>query len=128
VDVAEVLPRTSSTTAPILSTAYQVATNSRLSRKASRTLSSEVHKDVCTTMVYTHVLNRGGHGVRSQFDGWQGCLYSLGIHETRSRLSGPPALLAGVCGFPSNCCLVDTQTAGRYARGVMQTGYWLLCD
>jgi len=68
------------------------------------------------------VLNRGGHGVRSPLDGWWGCLYCLGIHETRSRLSGPPALLAGVCGFPSNCCFVDTQTAGRYARGVMQTG------
>ena len=23
------------------------------------------HKDVRTTMIYTHVLNRGGHGVRS---------------------------------------------------------------
>lgn len=27
------------------------------------------HKDVRTTMVYTHVLNRGGHGVRSPIDG-----------------------------------------------------------
>lgn len=27
------------------------------------------HKDVRTTMVYTHVLNRGGHGVRSPLDG-----------------------------------------------------------
>jgi integron integrase len=27
------------------------------------------HKDVSTTMVYTHVLNRGGHGVRSPLDG-----------------------------------------------------------
>ena len=26
------------------------------------------HKDVQTTMVYTHVLNRGGRGVRSPFD------------------------------------------------------------
>jgi site-specific recombinase XerD len=23
------------------------------------------HNDVCTTMIYTHVLNRGGRGVRS---------------------------------------------------------------
>ena len=26
------------------------------------------HKDVNTTMIYTHVLNRGGHGVRSPVD------------------------------------------------------------
>ena len=26
------------------------------------------HKNVSTTMIYTHVLNRGGHGVRSPFD------------------------------------------------------------
>jgi len=26
------------------------------------------HKDVSTTMIYTHVLNRGGRGVRSPFD------------------------------------------------------------
>jgi site-specific recombinase XerD len=26
------------------------------------------HKDVRTTMIYTHVLNRGGHGVRSPAD------------------------------------------------------------
>jgi integrase len=27
------------------------------------------HRDVSTTMIYTHVLNRGGHGVRSPLDG-----------------------------------------------------------
>jgi site-specific recombinase XerD len=26
------------------------------------------HNDVKTTMIYTHVLNRGGHGVRSPAD------------------------------------------------------------
>jgi len=26
------------------------------------------HKDVSTTMIYTHVLNKGGKGVRSPFD------------------------------------------------------------
>ncbi len=26
------------------------------------------HKDVNTTMIYTHVLNRGGKGVRSRID------------------------------------------------------------
>ena len=29
------------------------------------------HKDVSTTMIYTHVLNRGGHGVASPFDRMQ---------------------------------------------------------
>jgi integron integrase len=28
------------------------------------------HRDVATTMIYTHVLNRGGLGVRSPADGW----------------------------------------------------------
>jgi len=27
------------------------------------------HQDVSTTMIYTHVLNRGGRGVRSPVDG-----------------------------------------------------------
>jgi integrase len=27
------------------------------------------HKDVSTTMIYTHVLSKGGHGVRSPLDG-----------------------------------------------------------
>jgi site-specific recombinase XerD len=27
------------------------------------------HKDVATTMIYTHVLNRGGRGVASPLDG-----------------------------------------------------------
>jgi site-specific recombinase XerD len=27
------------------------------------------HTDVSTTMIYTHVLNRGGRGVRSPIDG-----------------------------------------------------------
>ena len=26
------------------------------------------HEDVSTTMIYTHVLNKGGHGVRSPID------------------------------------------------------------
>ena len=30
------------------------------------------HRDVSTTMIYTHVLNRGGRGVRSPFDGLGG--------------------------------------------------------
>ncbi len=28
------------------------------------------HKDVRTTMIYTHVLSKGGHGVHSPLDGW----------------------------------------------------------
>jgi len=27
------------------------------------------HRDLTTTMIYTHVLNKGGHGVRSPMDG-----------------------------------------------------------
>ncbi len=27
------------------------------------------YKDVNTTMIYTHVLNKGGHGMRSPMDG-----------------------------------------------------------
>lgn len=30
------------------------------------------HKDLKTTLIYTHVLNRGGKGVRSPMDGLQG--------------------------------------------------------
>ena len=37
------------------------------------------HKDVRTTMIYTRVLNRGGHGVRRPLDGLQGDIYSLSI-------------------------------------------------
>ncbi|GAB1722714.1 MAG: hypothetical protein NTNFB01_16100 [Nitrospira sp.] len=28
------------------------------------------HRDIKTTMIYTHVLNRGPGGVRSPLDGW----------------------------------------------------------
>jgi integron integrase len=28
------------------------------------------HRDISTTMIYTHVLNKGGRGVRSPLDGW----------------------------------------------------------
>jgi len=28
------------------------------------------HKDVSTTMIYTHVLNKGGKGVKSPMDGF----------------------------------------------------------
>lgn len=35
------------------------------------------HKNVSTTMVYAHVPNKGGHGVRSRVYGLQGGLYSL---------------------------------------------------
>jgi integron integrase len=38
------------------------------------------HKDVGTTMLYTHVLNKGGHGVRSPIDGLCPVLYRL--HKT----------------------------------------------
>ena len=38
------------------------------------------HKDLKTTMIYTHVLSKGGHGVRSPFDGLVSDLYRLYKH------------------------------------------------
>ena len=35
------------------------------------------HKDVSTTMLYTHVLNKRGHGVKSPVDGLRTVLYRL---------------------------------------------------
>ncbi len=56
------------------------------------------HKDVRTTMIYTHVLNRGGRGVRSPADGlarraderWAGAAYHAGNGVTMEQ---PPARL-----------------------------------
>lgn len=41
------------------------------------------HSDVRTTMIYTHVLNRGGHGVRSPADGLEGLPGGDGSAELR---------------------------------------------
>ncbi len=42
------------------------------------------HKDVQATMVYTHVLNRGGRGVHSPLDGFQKAVSSDGrVRQTR---------------------------------------------
>lgn len=38
------------------------------------------HKDIRTTMIYTQVLNKRGHGVRSAVDGLRSILYRL--HKT----------------------------------------------
>jgi len=32
------------------------------------------HAEVSTTLIYTHVLNRGGLGVKSPVERWQACL------------------------------------------------------
>ena len=33
------------------------------------------HKDLCMTMIYTHALNKGGHGVRSPIEPLRAVLY-----------------------------------------------------
>lgn len=43
----------------------RVKTNEQLGREACELMG---HRDVKTTMIYTHVLNRGGHGVKSPLD------------------------------------------------------------
>jgi hypothetical protein len=47
-------------------------------RAVTSELGSGGHKDVQTTMAYTHVLNRGGRGVRSPMDGFQKAVSSEG--------------------------------------------------
>jgi site-specific recombinase XerD len=42
------------------------------------------HRSVATTMIYTHVLNRGGHGVRSPLDALSGTTL-LGDMKPRRR-------------------------------------------
>jgi len=46
------------------------------------------HRDVSTTMIYTHVLNKGGRGVRSPLDG-------LAMHATDSMAGGSAPRSAG---------------------------------
>ena len=45
------------------------------------------HKDVRTTMIYTHVLNRGGQGVRSPLDALKVDIYSLPIRDATGGVS-----------------------------------------
>ena len=40
------------------------------------------HEDVSTKMIYTHVLNKGGHGVRSPLDSLQARIYKLYILDS----------------------------------------------
>lgn len=47
------------------------------------------HRDVATTMIYTHVLNRGGRGVRSPLDAL-----------SAGRVAGAPTLGAGLVSPP----------------------------
>jgi integrase len=61
------------------------------------------HKDVRTTMVYTHVLNRGGRGVRSPFDGLSPSLTQTA--EDRSRAW-------------TMTCYAEVSTLGGVLRGL----------
>jgi hypothetical protein len=49
------------------------------------------HSDVSTTMIYTHVLNKGGKGVSSPLDHLRCCLrpsLQNKSHQARKRLGG----------------------------------------
>jgi integron integrase len=59
------------------------------------------HADVSTTMIYTHVLNKGGHGVRSPLD--------AGAPDSQDRVAQQPARY-GVA------CMHSSQTASRALR------------
>ena len=50
------------------------------------------HEDVRTTIIWTHVLNRGGHGVRSPLDRRWHDRYSLSVQGASLGGAGPSPL------------------------------------
>lgn len=60
------------------------------------------HNDVTTTMIYTHVINRGGHGVQSPADRLAGCRYGVsprdsgGSNDDAARAGAEPKSLNGL--------------------------------
>ena len=81
------------------------------------------HKDVRTTMIYTHVLNRGGQGVRSPLDASCNAAYTVCITPPRPSggralsalraLSPTPPALTGRGVMPTLRCCVGGVTQTR---------------
>jgi hypothetical protein len=71
------------------------------------------HKDVSTTMIYTHVLNRGGRGVRSPLDGVG--VSPVGMKSPLAGMNGPGAgMNSSLAGM--NGPLADICTSGALVR------------
>lgn len=71
-------------------------------------------RDVKTTMIYTHVLNRGGLGVRSPIDTlWRAI--STGFEDSRQLPSQPNSLRTQI---PSSHQLEAADEFGENPRGV----------
>jgi hypothetical protein len=80
------------------------------------------HKDVTTTMIYTHGLNKGGHGVRSPVDQLRSGLYRLHKFHRRRRTWRRKALI-------ERCCAGTLRCAERSYpdRNCLPSRFWTDC-